>query len=91
MCLLALGGCCSQDSLSAVCPRGLLRLARETFSGAARQALTGELSPQHQADYRLPQAHIQYLWGCHKSLRSSGYLLTCEQGRIPSVTRTEGL
>lgn len=83
MCLLALDGYYSQCSAGAVSPRGFFRLAKEALAGAARQILTGELSPQHQADYRLPQAHTQYLWGCRKSLHSSGYLLACEQGRTP--------
>ena len=83
MCLIALDGCGSQYSVAAISPRGFFRLTKEAFTGAARQILTGELSPQHQADYRLPQAHTQYLWGCRKSLHSSGYLLAYEQGRTP--------
>lgn len=83
MCLTALHGCHSQYSAAAISPRGFFRLAKEALTGAARQILTGELSPQHQADYRLPQARTQYLWGCRKSLHSSGYLLACEQGRTP--------
>lgn len=83
MCLIALDGCCSQYSVAAVSPRCFVRLAKRAFTGAAKEILTGELSPQHQADYRLPQAHTQYLWECRKSLHSSGYLLACEQGRTP--------